>query len=586
MCGILAIGGLDRPFHQGLLKSLRKRGPDSLGFWADSHAQLAQTRLAILGLDERGEQPQENHRHVITYNGEIYNFHAIRERVEARSIRIHGGSDTEVLLHAWTLWGPEILKDLSGFWAFAIYDKEAKKLFLVRDQLGIKPLYYWKSGKQFVAASMIRTILEAVDESPELDYEALSEYVRYQFTFGDKTFVKQIKKVTPGHVVEIDLVSGDVESKPYEDILVPSRRDRLPIDAEQILAARELLLECCKESTISDTSFTTFCSGGVDSSLITRVTEPDVAYHCNYSDPECNETFFAREVVANTKTRLMVVNAAENFDLVEKLRDLVDDFDELTIGSVILPLDDLLAQVKRRYKVILTGTGGDELFAGYVRYQLALGECFQDSYRMLFDKMKPVTEIPKRFEMTHRKGNVSLYKFYEPRVEQTFLDSYESCRGNGTELEAMLAFDRRYFLSGLLNIDDKMCGRHSLESRPSFLHQRFVRHVLQLNSADMIKDGMLKGIGREIALGFVPRSVTHRVDKMGFTTPIGTFVNKGAHRIREQIMTSKFRHLYKLSGMNFTAENKFSREVFGLLLLDLWLHRYIKPPEPPSTTSA
>jgi asparagine synthase (glutamine-hydrolysing) len=578
MCGILALGGLDRPFHQGLLKSLRKRGPDAIGFWSDSHAKLAQTRLAILGLDERGEQPQENERHVITYNGEIYNFHEIRERVEARGIRIHGGSDTEVLLHAWTLWGPEVLRDFSGFWAFAVYEKASRKLFLVRDQLGIKPLYYWQSGRSFVAASMIRTILETVPESPELDYEALSEYVRYQFTFGDKTFIKQIKKVLPGHVVEIDLQTGDVSSKPYEDILVPQGRSRHSITEDQIRQARELLVECCRESTISDTSFTTFCSGGVDSSLITRITEPDVAYHCNYSDPECNETFYAREVVANTKTRLMVVNAAETFDLVDKLRDLVDDFDELTIGSVILPLDDLLAQVKRRYKVILTGTGGDELFAGYVRYQLALGECFQDSYRMLFDKMRPETHIPKRFEMTHRKGNVALYKFYDPKVEQTFLDAYESCRGDGTDLEAMLAFDQRYFLSGLLNIDDKMCGRHSLESRPSLLHQRFVRHVLQLDAKDMIKDGMLKGIGREIALGFVPRSVTHRTDKMGFTTPIGTFINKGAHRIREQIMTSKFRDMYKLSGMNFTAENKFSREIFGLLLLDLWLNRYMKPP--------
>ena len=581
MCGILAIGGHDQPFHNGLLKSLRKRGPDSIGFWANSRTQLAHSRLAILGLDERGEQPQENASHVIAYNGEIYNFHEIRKRIEARGVRIRGGSDTEVLLQAWTLWGRAILKDFNGFWAFAIYEKAANRLFLVRDQLGIKPLYYWKDGPKVVASSMIRTILETVPESPELDYEALSEYVRYQFSFGDKTFVKQIRKVPPGHVVEIDLGTGELASKPYEDILSPPDRSRFSIDRQRIAQARELLIECCGESTISDTTFTAFCSGGIDSSLITRITEPGAAYHCCYSDPECNETFYARAAVANTRTHLVVVAASEEFDLVDKLRGLIEDFDELTIGSVILPLDDLLAQVKRQnHKVILTGTGGDELFAGYVRYQLALGSCFQDSYRMLFDRMRGVEGAAARFEMTHRKGNTALYRFYDPKVERTFLEAFESCKGGNTDLEGMLAFDQRYFLGGLLNIDDKLCGRHSLESRPSLLHQRFVRHILQLDAKDMIQNGVLKGIGRELASGIVPAAITRRTDKMGFTTPIGSFVNRGSHRIREQILTSKFRHLYRLSGMNFTAETKFSREVFGLLLLDLWLNRYIQPPAP------
>ncbi len=164
-----------------------------------------------------------------------------------------------------------------------------------------------------------------------------------------------------------------------------------PLTAEWVEKTRELVTECVLASTIGDTSFTTLCSGGLDSSLITRIARPEVAYHCNYSDPECNETFFAQQAVRGTPTRLFVVNAQESFNLVARLTDIVEDFDELTIGSVILPLDDLLAQVKRRYKVMLTGTGGDELFAGYVRYQLALGECYQDSYRALYQRMQELT---------------------------------------------------------------------------------------------------------------------------------------------------------------------------------------------------
>ena len=574
MCGILVLCGVAQPFHHGHLRGLRRRGPDGIGFWSDHTVSIGHARLAIIGLDERGAQPLESSTHVLAYNGEIYNFNAIAQRLRAAGIAVTGSSDAEVLLHAWGYRGAEILRELEGFWAFAIYDKTRRRLSLVRDQFGVKPLYYWRSKDRFCVSSMLGTILSAVGEAPELDYEALSEYVRYQFTFGDKTFVKQIRKVPPGHVVEIDVDSGQTRITCYEDIFaVPSGTRESPTP-EWIAQTRELMTECVIDSTISDAPFTTFCSGGLDSSLITRISRPEIAYHCNYSDPECNETFFAQQVVRGTETRLFVVNAQESFNLVARLADIVEDFDELTIGSVILPLDDLLAQVKRRYKVILTGTGGDELFAGYARYQLALGECFQDSYRSLYQRMRDIVAVPDRFEFTHRKGDPSLYRFYRPEVEKTFAAAYEACRGGDDELDTMLRFDRRHFLEGLLNIDDKLSGRHSLESRPSLLHQRLVRRVVEIGAGSFMQNGDLKPVLRDLAAGWVPRSVLQRNDKMGFTTPIGTFVNRASHLIRERIMDSRFRHLYDLRRMNLTAETKFSREVFGLLMLDLWLNRY------------
>ena len=574
MCGILVLSGIEQPFHHRLLRGLRRRGPDGIGFWSDRAVDIGHARLAIIGLDERGAQPLESATHVLAYNGEIYNFNAIAQRLRAAGVPVAGSSDAEVLLQAWGHWGPDILRELEGFWAFVIYDKARRRLSLVRDQFGVKPLYYWRSKGRLCVSSLIGTILGAVGEAPELDYDAMSEYVRYQFTFGDKTFVKQIRKVPPGHIVEIDVDSGQTRTSCYEDIFAPAGGPREAPTSEWIAQTRDLLAECVIDSTISDTPFTTFCSGGLDSSLITRIARPEIAYHCNYSDPECNETFFAQQVVQGTGIRLFVVNAQESFDLVARLADIVEDFDELSIGSVILPLDDLLAQVKRRYKVILTGTGGDELFAGYARYQLALGECYQDSYRGLYQRMREIASVPDRFEFTHRKGDPSLYRFYRPEVEKTFAAAYEACRSGDDELETMLRFDRRHFLEGLLNIDDKLSGRHSLESRPSLLHQRLVRRVLEVGTATFMRNGDLKPVLRELAAGRVPRPVIHRNDKMGFTTPIGTFVNRASHLIRERLMDSRFRHLYDLRRLNLTAETKFSREVFGLLMLDLWLNRY------------
>lgn len=558
MCGILVAVGR-APFHHRMAESLRKRGPDALGFWTDGTVNLAHARLAIVGDPARATGPLENASCVLAYNGEVYNFGDLGD-----TLGIPGASDSEVLLEGWTRHGPSFLPMMNGIWAFAVYDKRARRIDLVRDQLGCKPLYYTKTFEGFVAASTLGALLGALGRTPGLDDQTLSEYVRYQLTFGNHTFLDGVRKVMPGEIVSLSIDSGDITSLSYEDIFQAGKE---PLTPEWSARARELLHACVVESTVGDTSFTTLCSGGLDSSAVTRITEPEVAYHGNYSDPECNETFFAEQAVDGTGTRLLVVNAREDFDLVERLRDIVGDFDELGVGSVILPLDDVLAQVRRRYKVVLTGTGGDELFGGYVRYQLASGVCLHESYRNLFQRMQSLESVADRFELTHRKGDAKLYRFYDASAETRFRDAFAAAGD-------MLTFDRRYFLAALLNIDDRIGGRHGLESRPSLLHQAFVRHVARLDPRELLRGAELKSVGRDVLGPSVPPSVRARRDKMGFTTPIGTFVNRASHRIREELATSPFRDLYNLRGVNMTAKTKFSREIFGLLLLDLWLKRY------------
>jgi asparagine synthase (glutamine-hydrolysing) len=180
-----------------------------------------------------------------------------------------------------------------------VYDKQERTLTLVRDQLGIKPLYYWHTPERTVVSSLLRTVVETAGQTPDLDYQALSEYVRYQFTFGDKTFFNQVKRVLPGHVVRIHLPSGELRSNCYEDILNPLDPSTDPLTPDTVRKTNELIVSSCQDSTISDTSFTTFCSGGLDSSLITAITRPDVAYHCNYKDPDLQ-----RDVLCETGGRV------------------------------------------------------------------------------------------------------------------------------------------------------------------------------------------------------------------------------------------------------------------------------------------
>lgn len=573
MCGILVTAGLDQPFSHRDLASLRSRGPDAIGYWAHRDVNVAQTRLAIVGLDERSNQPVENENHVLAYNGEIYNFEDLRNRLAADGIRLPGANDAVTLLHAWSRWGPAILADLCGFWAFVIYDKRAETLTLVRDQLGVKPLYYWVDQHRVCVASTIRAIKETTQASPSLDYEALAEYATYQLTFGDKTFLQGIRKVLPGHVVHIHLPTGRVSDSCYEDIFAPSPDPVTELSDDWVVEARELLVSSVLGSTMGDVPFSTLCSGGIDSSLLTRIAHPEIAYHANYSDPDCNETFFARRVVEDTSTRLFVVNAAESFDLVSRLASIIEDFDDPTVGAVVLPLDDLFGQIKRRHKVVLSGTGGDELFGGYVRYQLAVGDCYQDSYREMYERMSGVGTVFDRFEQCHRKGEAGHYRFELHDAVSAFRKAYEACDvgdGAGT----MIGFDRRHFLPALLNIDDRIAGRHSLEVRPSMLSQPFVRMVSRLDPGVLTGDVALKGLLRRIAEPILPASVVHRADKMGFTTPIGSFVQGSADRVREQLTSSPFSDLYDLTGLNLATQGKFSRQVFGLLMMDLWLNRY------------
>jgi asparagine synthase (glutamine-hydrolysing) len=301
------------------------------------------------------------------------------------------------------------------------------------------------------------------------------------------------------------------------------------------------------------------------------------AWHCNYSDPQCNATAYAREVasgngdIANPTTLpLLVYNADEHPDLVARLESIVEDFDELTIGSVILPLDELMGRVRARGdKVILTGSGGDELFGGYTRYQLALGHGLNESYSSLFDKVKNMPWAIA-FEASHAKG-ADVYRFVDEQrrsdARVAFFRAFDDAGG-------AIGFDRRWFLAGLLNIDDKIAGRHGLESRPSLLHQRFVRRMMEIEPPVVPE---IKRVGKQLAAGIVPQSVISRRDKMGYTVPIGRFVNENSSRLREYVSSSRHRDLFDLDAVRWTTEpgaGKFDRAVFGLALLTSWLARY------------
>lgn len=568
MCGILGGYRYKDSYSFRDLESLRKRGPDSVGTWSKGDVFIGLSRLGIIDPGPEGAQPIENHRYVLAYNGELYNFMEIKSGLQARGVQFKTRCDTEVVLEAITMDGLEVISSFRGFWAFVLYDKHKRVFSLCRDHLGVKPMYYLATGETFCFSSMLKTIAEVCPTCREPDFTALSEYVKYQFAFGSKTFFKNVKRVLPGEIVTYSVDNGALATRRY---YVPSVSHDATLMEAQL---KEIVETAVLESVVSDVPFTTFCSGGIDSGLVTRLTEPEVAYHANYSDPDCNETRYARKIVEGTRTRLMVTNAAESFSMVDRLNDILLDFDELSIGSVILPLDDLMKLVGERYRLILNGTGGDELFHGYARYFMAEGHCPHVAYQNLFGRMRGLSGVRERFEFLHTKGRTELFRFFEPEVTDRFQSEYDSS-DSADDRQKMRLFDMKHFLPGLLNIEDKIAARHSIESRPSLLNQRIVSAALALDPDRLFARKTMKSSLKSAFSDSLPKEVLDRQDKMGFTTPVGAFVNKCVDEIREQIVYSRHRDWYDIRRINFTVDSKWNREIFGLLILDLWLNRYL-----------
>lgn len=559
MCGFVVVAGAlaDRPISHRALGRLRRRGPDGIGFWASGEAVLVHARLAVINPSDEGLQPVEHAGWVGVFNGEVYNWLSLR-RPEERS-------DAAVILRLFAEGGAGALREANGFWALAAVSPDGA-VHLVRDQLGVRPLYYAHGRDWLVAASTLRALVPLLPGRPEFDYRAMSEWALYQMPLSDHTFFGGVRRLSPGHHFTFSR-DGTVSTRCYEDIWAPGSAEP---DEAWVRDAQEKLVRAVGEATSSDVGFTTTCSGGLDSSVVTRVAEPSLAYHANYSGAEYNETGWARAVVEGTRTRLYTVNATEpgSLDLCARVDELVQDQDDITVGSVILPLSELFEAISRRYKVVLLGTGGDELFGGYVRLDIARGRLEdQPAYRAVFDRLAGVSDPVERYDLLHRKGNAGIFRFFDAEhVSRAFRAALAE--------EHPLQFERRHFLRALLTIDDRIGGRYGVEGRPALLHQDLVRHVAALDPESVLAGG-LKSVARRVFEPFLPAAVLHRSDKKGFPTPIGEIVNANAARVRERISSSPHRHLYDLAQVHWTTESAYDRQLFGLLQLDAWLGSFL-----------
>ncbi len=397
MCGIAGVLNLTNSRGQlerdaiAMADSLAYRGPDDHGIWADTDAGVALThrRLSIVDLSPAGHQPMisADGRFVITYNGEIYNFMELRRELEARGIKFRGHSDTEVMLEAFAAYGVEsTVKRLIGMFAIGVWDRRNRTLTLVRDRLGIKPLYWAKFGKLFLFGSELKALRAYPGWTPSIDGSAVAAYMRHNCVPAPQSIYKGVRKLEPGTILTLP-PDGEPRIERFWDARAVARAglaDPLQVDDTELTDRLEVLLQdAVRRRMVADVPVGAFLSGGINSSTVTALMKaancgPVRTYTIGFDLPGFDEAPHSAAVARHLGTdhTELTVTAKQALDVIPQLPDM---YDEPFANSSQIPTHLVSAMTRRHVTVALSGDGGDELFGGYNRYQLTRG-----AWRSLF----------------------------------------------------------------------------------------------------------------------------------------------------------------------------------------------------------
>lgn len=517
MCGIVAVYQLDgRPFSSTLLRRMTDRiahrGPDGEGHYIDGAVGLGHRRLAIIDLSVAGRQPMSNETGdvIISFNGEIYNYQQLRIELQAAGHRFQSQTDTEVIVHAYEEWGEQCVERFNGMFAFAIYDRrptegrrrnaDTGRLFLARDRYGIKPLYYYHDAHRLLAASEIKALLCHPEVKTRLCYPALSEYFTFQNIFSDLTLFEGVRLLPAGCTLMVDpTASQPMRQRRYWDYRFGDDRRGLSIEAcaEEL---ERLFDQAVARQLMSDVPVGSYLSGGMDSGSITAVAARHIprihTFTCGFdlSSASGLELGFderaAAEAMANvfkTEHYQVVLHAG---DMEHVLPELVWHLEDLRVGQCY-PNYYVARLASKFVKVVLSGAGGDELFAGYPwRYyrgmQASSPQAYYDSYYNYWQRLIP------------DEDRASFYRseaFREVRHHAP-LDTFRSVFAQseprlGTMEEivnASLYFEIKTFLHGLFVVEDKISMAHGLETRVPFLDNNLVDFALRVPAAYKLRE--------------------------------------------------------------------------------------------------
>lgn len=554
MCGLFGVarhGVLDdasRARARAALDTLVHRGPDGSGEYLADGVFLGHRRLSILDTSEAGRQPMEANGVAVTVNGEIYNFSSLRRELELAGCRFRSGSDSEVVLHGYQLWGLEsLVLRLEGMYAVVIYDSHARRVFAFRDRIGIKPLFYHLGGGQLAWASELKAIVRYAPGKLALQPESFVDFLAYRYIPAPKTLYRDVFKLPPATILEFDVPAGRVVTRRYWSL--PTQAISAPAD-ELSERLRDLLDASIRDQLVSDVPLGLLLSGGLDSSAIAAFAGrrlPDIrSFSIGFNNPARDETRFAQQMSSAAGTRHAVEYLGDD-DMSEFPAQMKAWFDEPFADTSAVPTYRVCEFASRQVTVALSGDGGDELFGGYKWYD-RFAWATRRTHMMPLRAERGIvfpSQVPyhRELRLMSFSDPVWRYAYIRGSLSAARLDRWKSALGVAADYDPMWAYRQHYhpelsprraaqvmdfhtFLpDDVLTKVDRVSMAVSLECRPPLLATGLVELAFSLPEAFVYHGGELKGGLKQVLRCDLPASILSH-GKQGFGVPQAAWMKR------------------------------------------------------------
>jgi len=614
MCGIAGFNFEDKDLVKEMCNRISHRGPDDSGFYTDKNISIGNRRLSIIDL-KKGKQPIHNEDETIwvVFNGEIYNFKDLRDELEKFGHTFYTDSDTEVLVHAYEQYKEDFIKLLRGMFAFCIYDSNENRIIIGRDRAGKKPLYYTDNAERFLFCSELKGILCDEELKKEINLEAVHHYLTYGYVPTPLSILKGIKKLEPGHYLVLENKSIRIEK--YWDINYNEVKGTEDYFRKRIY---EILKDSVNSRLISDVPLGALLSGGIDSSaivgLMSQLTDKVKTFSVGFNEKDFDELKYARIISEkfNTDHKEFIVNS----NLTKDIPMVAWHLDEPFVDPSALPTYYVSKLARQHVKVVLSGDGGDELFAGYTRYEswsqdkavkyfslvpeplmkfggYISGMAYFKTGNPVYRKAKKISELSSLNKEEQWMSKLNLFNEDEKKElyinKQELTNSYKvidfhfkNCNSGNILNRKLYADFKTFLLDDGLHKVDRMSSAVSLEVRSPFLDHYVIDFASSIPASLKMKNGIKKYILKKAFSDMLPKEILER-EKQGFDVPIKHWIKD---ELKELINTNLINDIKSRSYFNSEYVKKIinehnddkrdnSRRVWALLMLELWNKIYI-----------
>ena len=633
MCGISGFIDFTKKTDRTILEKMNRimahRGPDGEGYGIynsnTATIGLGHRRLSIIDLTEGGSQPQTFKSLHITFNGEIYNYAEIKKTLEDKGHQFNSHSDTEVILHAYAEWGSKALQQFIGMFAFVIYDEAKQKLFACRDRAGVKPFFYYWKDDLFLFGSELKALMQHPSFIKKINLDAAAAYMQLGYVPTPHCIFNNAHKLKPGHFLEVDVNSKSITATQYWNVYDAYNQPVLKIDLPDAIAETEkLLISAFQYRMVSDVPVGVFLSGGYDSTCVTALlqannTEKIKTFTIGVPDAGLNEAPYAKEIAAHLGTDHTEYYCTEK-EAIEIVPQLPFFYDEPFADSSAIPTTLVSKIAREKVTVALSADAGDEIFAGYNRYDYMAkyGKklqripgfvrkttaavmdvvpansipyfnkkyLFANRYEKIKSLLKNPSEQNLLISITKQMDSDEIGDLFKGQIATlpTAFDSGELKGENYSTLAYMMAIDyQTYLLDDILQKVDRAAMSVSLEGREPFLDQRVIEWAAKLPMDYKYNNGSKKFIIKEIVHKYIPKAMLDR-PKMGFGIPIAAWLQKDLKPFVDNYFDAAFiqkqnifnnEEVQRIKDSFYKGKIERAEKIWYLLMFQMWYDKWM-----------